>query len=73
MFNDEGIKICGRYTLGYFGHIFDGDANDVYNFHDYDSWDEVHSVYAAYSVYPELDIHIKDNEYGVTLSNGEWY
>ena len=73
MFNEEGVKICGRYTLGYQGHLFEGDASEGYNFHDFDDWNHVHGIYATYQDFPELDFHIRDNEYGVTLSRGEWY
>lgn len=68
MFNDEGEKICGRYTVIYKGYLFFGDHNDR-NFHDMDDWGEVHSLMDAY---PDI-ITVKDNEYGVTWANGEWY
>lgn len=68
MFNDEGEKICGRYTVIYDGYLFYGD-NDGLNFHDYDRWDEVNGLMNAYGDI----ITVKDNEYGVTWANGEWY
>lgn len=68
MFNDEGEKICGRYTVIYRGYIFYGDCDEL-NFHDYDRWDDVASLMAAY---PD-DITVHDNEYGVTWAKGEWF
>lgn len=68
MFNDEGEKICGRYTVIYEGYLFCGDSDGL-NFHDYDRWDEVNSLINAYGDF----ITVKDNEYGVTWANGEWY
>ena len=68
MFNDDGAKVCSRYTVIYEGYLFDGD-NDGLNFHDMDDWNEVHSLMVAY---PD-DITVHDNEYGVAWSKGEWY
>ena len=68
MFNDEGEKICGRYTIIYEGYLFYGDSDGL-NFHDCDRWDEVNSLMNAYGDF----ITVKDNEYGVTWANGEWY
>lgn len=68
MFNEDGEKICGRYTVSYEGHLFEGDKDGL-NFHDYDRWDEVNSLIDAYGDI----IHVKDNEYGVDFGYGEWY
>lgn len=68
MFNDEGEKICGRYTVMYEGYLFYGDSDGL-NMHDYDRWDEVQGLMWAYRDI----ITVRDNEYGVTWSNGEWY
>jgi hypothetical protein len=68
MFNDEGEKICGRYTVIYEGVLFYGDSDGL-NFHDYDRWDEVSSLMNAHDDF----ITVKDNEYCVTWANGEWY
>lgn len=68
MFNDDGEKICGRYTVIYEGYLFYGDSDGL-NFHDYDRWDEVNSLMNAYGDI----ITVKDNEYGVSWANGEWY
>lgn len=68
MYNDEGVKICGRYTVIYEGYLFYGD-NDGLNMHDMDRWDEVMSLIHAYGDM----ITVNDNEYGVTFAHGEWY
>ena len=68
VFNDDGEKICGRYTVSYEGYLFVGDSDGI-NFHDYDRWDEVQSLMNAY---PDI-IEVADNEYGVHWKNGEWY
>lgn len=68
MFNENGEKICGRYTVSYDGYIFFGD-NDGMNFHDYDRWEDVQSLMFAYR--DVITVH--DNEYSVTWCNGEWY
>lgn len=68
MFNENGEKICGRYTVSYDGYIFFGD-NDGLNFHDYDKWEDVQGLMFAYRDI----ITVHDNEYGVTWRNGEWY
>ena len=68
MFNDDGVKICGRYTVSYEGYLFYGDSDGL-NSHDYDKWDDVASLIGAYGDI----ITVKDNEYGVTWQNGEWY
>lgn len=57
-----------RYTIFYKGFIFEGDT-DGYNSHRYDTWEDAYSVYQAY---PDM-VSIKDNEYDVTFSNGDWY
>lgn len=68
MFNEDGEKICGRYTVSYEGFLFGGD-NEGLNFHDYDRWDEVNSLIDAYGDI----IHVSDNEYGISFAYGEWY
>ena len=68
MFNDNGEKICGRYTVMYDGYLFFGDS-DGFNAHDYDRWEDVKDLMAAYGDI----ITVRDNEYGVSWSNGEWY
>lgn len=68
MFNEDGEKICGRYTVSYEGFLFEGD-NEGLNFHDYDRWDEVNSLIDAYGDI----IHVSDNEYGISFAYGEWY
>ena len=67
MFNEDGIKICGRYTVIYEGYLFYGDS-DKLNFHDYDRWDDVESLINAYGDI----ITVKDNEYKVYWEKGEW-
>lgn len=69
MFNDEGEKICGRYTVMYEGYLFDGDAEEGLNMFDTDSWQEVSELINAYG---DL-INVRDNEYDVLWANGEWY
>ena len=68
MFDDDGVKICGRYTVMYEGYLFVGDTDGL-NTHDYDRWDDVQSLIYAYGDI----IEVRDNEYGVTWSHGEWY
>ena len=68
MFNEDGEKICGRYTVSYEGYLFVGDSDGL-NFHDYDRWDEVSSLIDAYGDI----IHVHDNEYGISFGHGEWY
>ena len=57
-----------RYTVSYEGYLFYGDSDGL-NRHDYNNWNEVQSLMAAY---PDL-IRVDDNEYGVIWENGEWY
>lgn len=64
---DEYEKI-EKYSVCYKGHIFKGDT-DGYNVHGYDKWEDAIAIYNAY---PDMDITIKDNEYGVTFADGEW-
>lgn len=68
MFNDDGEKICGRYTVIYEGFLFEGDSDGL-NFHDYDFWWDVQGLIYAYGDI----ITIKDNAYGLTWQNHEWY
>ena len=68
MFNDEGEKICERYTVIYEGYLFYGD-NDGLNFHDFDRWSDVQELINAYGDM----IEVRDNEYDVHWKNGEWY
>lgn len=67
MFNDEGVKICGRYTVSYEGSYFYGDSEGI-NFHDYDRWDDLRGLL---DIIPGIEV--KDNEYGVVWCDGEWY
>ena len=67
MFNDEGEKICERYTVMYDGYLFYGD-NDGLNCHDFDRRDDVESLIHAYGDM----IEVRDNEYGVYFARGEW-
>lgn len=68
MFNDEGVKICGRYTVMYEGYLFFGDSDGL-NCHDYDRWEDVQSLIYAYGDIIEM----RDNEYDVHWKGGEWY
>lgn len=62
----------GTYTLVYRGYLFEGDSAG-WNFHDYADWGEIISIYDFYAdAYPDLEMAIRHNEYGVTLQNGEW-
>ena len=67
MYNEDGEKICGRYTVMYEGFIFEGDTDGL-NFHDYDRWEDAISLY---NFYGDM-IEIKYNEYDVVFSHGEW-
>ena len=64
---DEYEQIT-RYTVYYSTALFDGD-NDEYNEINIDNWQDAIQLY---NVYGDI-IHIKDNEYDVTFSYGEWY
>ena len=66
MFDDDGVKICGRYTVMYEGYLFFGDSDGL-NMHDYDRWEDVQSLIYAYGDF----IEVRDNEYGVTWAKGE--
>lgn len=61
-----------RYTISYKGYLFYGDS-EGWNSHDYDRWDDVVSLINAYGSEDGLEFEVKDNEYGVTWKNGEWY
>ena len=67
MFNEEGVKICGRYTVIYEGSYFYDDCEGL-NFHDYDNWADLQGLLC---IIPGIEV--KDNEYGVTWFEGEWY
>ena len=69
MYDDEGIKINDRYTIMYYGYLFDGDSLDELNIYGYDDWHEVASLI---NMYGDMII-VHDNEYDVTWQNGEWY
>ena len=69
MFNEDGEKICGRYTVSYEGYLFAGDNETGFNSHDYDRWDDVKSLMDAYGDI----ISVTDNEYGCVWINGVWY
>ena len=56
-----------KYSVCYEGHLFEGDA-DGYNVHGYDRWEDAKAIYDAY---PDM-VSIRDNEYDVTFSKGEW-
>jgi hypothetical protein len=56
-----------RYTVGYEGHLFEGDS-DGWNEHGYDCLEDAIALYHAYGDM----ISIKDNHYDVIFSNGEW-
>ena len=62
----------GTYTLVYCGFLFEGDSLG-WNFHDYDDWGEIISIYNFYAdTYPDLHMEIIHNEYGAHF-NDEWY
>lgn len=56
-----------KYTVGYEGFLFEGDS-DGYNEYGYDRFEDAIALYHAYGDM----ITIKDNEYGVIFSHGEW-
>lgn len=56
-----------KYTVWYEGYLFEGDT-DGYNEHDIDRWED---AIALFHTYGDM-IHIRDNEYDVTFSNGDW-
>ena len=56
-----------KYSVCYEGYLFEGDT-DGYNEHGIDRWEDAISIYNAY---PDI-VSIRDNEYGVTFSNGDW-
>ena len=57
-----------RYTVWYEGFLFEGDTDGI-NEHGYDNWED---AIALYNFYGNM-IHIEDNKYGMTFSNGDWY
>ena len=71
MYNDEGEKISGRYTVSYRGPLFEGDPEDpgAWNSFDTDVWGEI-TVYMH--MYPQ-QVYINDNYYDVAWHDGEWY
>ena len=58
-----------KYTIAYKGHLFEGDKENGYNQHNYDKWEDAKAIYDAY---PEMNISIRDNEYGVVFEDGDW-
>lgn len=58
-----------RYSVCYEGRLFEGDT-DGYNTFKTDSWAEAIGFYKTYGDVTEVSI--KDNEYGVIFSNGDW-
>ena len=60
-------ELIEKYTVFYKGKIFEGDT-DGYNYHNYDKWEDAIALYYAYGDI----IHIKDNEYNVIFSYGDW-
>ena len=50
MFNDEGEKIGGRWTLHYEGFLFEGDS-DGWNHHDFDRYEDVMGIIKFYKNY----------------------
>ena len=69
MFNEDGEKVCSRYTVSYEGYLFVGDNEEGFNYHDYDRWEDVQGLMISY---PDI-IRVHDNEYGVDWKEGEWY
>jgi len=65
-----------HYTLVYKGYLFEGDSDEGYNRFSTDSWDNVISIFNAYSAEQrnEMDMSIDDNIYGVSLdADGAWW
>ena len=67
-----------RWEISYNGHLFEdeitfetetGPWSIVY----FDKREDAFDCYNFYSQYKELEMHLTDNEYGVTLYDGEWY
>lgn len=58
-----------RYTVSYEGYLFYGDKEGDWNYHGYNRWQDVQELINAYG----NDIHVTDNEYGVSYDNGEWW
>lgn len=69
MFNEDGERIGSRYTVIYEGYLFVGDKMNGFNRHDYDRWEDVQWLMAAYGDIITVD----DNEYGISWTKGEWY
>lgn len=57
-----------NFTVFYKGYLFDGDS-DGWNEHGYERFEDAIALYDAYGDM----IYIRDNKYGVTFENGEWY
>lgn len=60
-------ELIEKYSVCYRGYLFKGDS-EGYNEHGYDRWEDAKAIYDAY---PDI-VSIRDNEYGVTFSNGDW-
>lgn len=67
---DDDVKEEGpRYTVSYEGYIFAGDNEDGWNSHDFDKWEDIQKLINNCGD----KITVKDNYYGVTWEDGEWY
>lgn len=58
-----------RYTVNYKGFIFEGDT-DGWNELNTDKWEEAYEFYNIYS--NDMEVYIRDNEYGILFSYGDW-
>lgn len=57
-----------KYSIIYEGFLFEGDSSGL-NIHGYDRWED---ALAIYNSYPDM-ITIRDNEYGVSFKDGDWF
>ena len=61
-----------RYTISYDGFIFDGDSKEETNYINTDNHSFVTDMINNYGQYEDLNLHIKDNYYGISWWLGEW-
>ena len=69
----DTAKVIGFYVDVFGNEIDEYEQIERYtdgiNEHGYDSWED---AIALYNFYGNM-IHIEDNKYGMTFSNGDWY
>jgi len=62
-----------KYTLWYNAKLHEEDKEDGFNSIDYDRWEDAIENYNYMVAQGVPDVSLADNEYGVTLKDGEWW